>query len=91
MSRSNNGGPAFPRAASEFTEMGTLRDGNQAVRAQAGMMLRDYFAAKVIGQCQITVEAGKDAPDDADVQATAARFARAAYVIADAMLAERSK
>jgi hypothetical protein len=42
---SSDGGPAFPRPASEFTESGTLLDGNIAVPATNGMSLRDYFAA----------------------------------------------
>jgi hypothetical protein len=37
--------PAFPRAASEFTRNGTLKDGNDAISEQDGMSLRDYFAA----------------------------------------------
>lgn len=40
--------PAFPRPASEFTKSGTLHDGNDAVEAQEGMTLRDYFAAKAM-------------------------------------------
>jgi hypothetical protein len=77
---------------------GVLLDIHEEVRAVYRVLasrdtvtLRDYFAGKVLSQCQITVEAGKDAPDDADIQATAARFARAAYVIADAMLRERER
>ncbi len=41
----NDGGPAFPRPASEFTGSGTCPDGNDPIRAQNGMSLRDYFAA----------------------------------------------
>lgn len=59
--------------------------------AVAGLELRDYFAARVLGQCQVIVDGGKDAPDDEDIHATAQRFARAAYIIADAMMAERAK
>jgi hypothetical protein len=78
-----NGGPAFPQI--------NQWDPHRMSMGPSGMALRDYFAAKVLSQCQITVDAGKDAPNDADVQAVAARFARAAYVIADAMLAERER
>lgn len=53
----------------------------------AGMTLRDYFAAKAInGLC---VEAGKANPER--VLAHASCAANAAYAIADAMLRERAK
>lgn len=48
MSRRNDGGPAFPRPASEYTKFGTCPDGNDAERAFDGMTLRDYFAAKAM-------------------------------------------
>lgn len=44
----DDGGAAFPRPASEYTEKGTLHDGNDAVREQDGMTLRDHFAAKAM-------------------------------------------
>ena len=55
------------------------------------MTLRDYFAGQVIAQCQITVRKGQAEPDAEMVNAYAERFARTAYVIADAMLVERQK
>lgn len=53
------------------------------------MSLRDYFAGRVLGQCQITVDTGNDAPTEEEIRSVAARYARAAYIIADAMLKER--
>jgi hypothetical protein len=40
--------PAFPRPASEYTKSGTLADGNDAIREQDGMTLRDWFAGMAI-------------------------------------------
>ena len=56
-----------------------------------GMTLRDYFAGQVISQCQVTVRKDHAEPDAEMVNAYAERFARTAYAIADAMLAERAK
>jgi hypothetical protein len=51
--------------------------------------LRDYFAGQVISQCQITVTQEEAEPHPAVVKVYAERYARAAYAIADAMMAER--
>lgn len=40
--------PAFPRPASEYTSGGTLADGNEAIREQDGMTVREYFAIRVL-------------------------------------------
>lgn len=40
-----DGGPAFPRPASEYTASGTCSDGNDPIREQSGMSLHQYFAA----------------------------------------------
>lgn len=59
---------------------------------QNGMELRDYFAGQVISQCQITVNRQEPAEaDPALVKAYAYRYAKTAYAIADALLAERAK
>lgn len=56
-----------------------------------GMSLRDYFAGQVISQCTITVIREEPEPDAEVIRIYAERFARTAYVIADAMIAEREK
>jgi hypothetical protein len=92
----NNGGPAFPRPASEFTKNGTLPDGNDAEHAQVGMTLRDYFAAMAMqGLLAATglehVSAVADTGDAKKIFDLHAGLAQGSYLVADAMLAERSK
>lgn len=73
-----NGGPAFPWLMSDA-----------AVPPSAGMTLRDYFAAKVVAAFYSAVA---DKPVRADDPREVARnFAAGAYLVADAMLAERAK
>lgn len=81
-----DGGPAFPRPASEYTEMGTLRDGNIAVRQQSGMTLRDYFAAKALTGLMNDGWQQDGNPFNED---RANRTAKIAYEFADAMLKAR--
>ena len=83
----NNGGPAFPRPASEFTKHGTLRDGNDAVPEQEGMSLRDYFAAKALAGllADPNVQPSRTSSMDNWVQTVAER----AFQFADAMLKAR--
>jgi hypothetical protein len=71
----DNGGPAFP---CEWDYIGSNRE------AANGMTLRDYFAAKAM-QASIV---GQGIPD---FSGSRAGIAEAAYKMADAMLAERSK
>jgi len=40
--------PAFPRPASEYTASGTLSDGNDAIKPQDGISIRQYYAAKAM-------------------------------------------
>lgn len=75
MQKINDGGPAFPRAAGDYT--GT-RHGNHA---QTGLSLRDYFAAKAL---QGLVSFGS-------AQMRADEAADFAYRMADAMLAAREQ
>jgi hypothetical protein len=97
MSAVNNGGPAFPVADSVTTHrIGQLaiegitdtaeRDRvyiEVTARANAGMTLRDYFAAKALAGIASTV----------DINGTVywREVAADAYAAADAMLAERAK
>ena len=71
----DDGGPAFPRPASEYTEHGTLPDGNTAIDEQDGMSLRDYFAAAALTGLLA-------ANEDRDMDVTA----KYAYRYADFML-----
>jgi hypothetical protein len=72
-----DGGPAFPRPASEYTKNGTLLDGNDAVGHQEGMSLRDYFAGQAMQALLV------------DCAGLFRDVARNAYECADAMLAAR--
>ena len=78
MSDLNDGGPAFPG-----TEENYRFEGN------AGMSLRDYFAAKtlaaMISNTSRSVDLGVSYPQ------TNLNFALASYAVADAMLAAREQ
>lgn len=80
--------PAFPRPASEFTKNGTLPDGNDAIPAQNGMSLREYYAGQVISNARVIVDLHQAAPTEAEVLASAGRIARTARIIADALILE---
>lgn len=75
MNRSWDGGPAFARISTPEFE------------GSPGMSLRDYFAGQVMAQCMRNMGSPPRAPA-ADV---AEGIARAAYFMADAMIAERTK
>lgn len=90
MSDKKTGGPAFPR---RLTQVENSHQFDEAeLKAQSGMTLRDYFAAKSIASliCNMHEDVRGhrlvwfwENPDEA------AMVAKDAYVIADAMLAER--
>lgn len=46
-----DGGPEFPRPASEDSSNGTLSDGNEVREAQCGMSIRAYFAGQALPVC----------------------------------------
>lgn len=71
-----NGGPALPRPASVDPTSGSLPDGDDVVREQDSMTLRDWFAGMAITGCVFDWD---DAPE----------AARAAYALADAMIVAR--
>ncbi|MFB3910456.1 MAG: hypothetical protein ACE15D_18860 [Candidatus Eisenbacteria bacterium] len=73
-----DGGPAFPTTDPNY----------EAKYASAGMTLRDYFAARAI-----PIVAGQEAlhPTLGDEGPTYSGIASRAYLLADAMLAERNK
>ncbi|HBL8926501.1 TPA: hypothetical protein LTW74_001425 [Enterobacter hormaechei] len=77
----NNGGPAFPHLRKP------VAPGVEQVITDGGMTLRDYFAAKAM-QAFITGAMSDGTPlrtMDGDDKVAA----KAAYIIADAMLKER--
>lgn len=55
----------------------------------SGMTLRDHFAGQMLVGAVIEVKL--DAPSELLTQEASARIAKAAYAVADAMLAEREK
>lgn len=85
MPKPNDGGPAFPRPASEFTKNGSLSDGNDAIYEQDGMSLRDAFAIAAL-QGYL---AGRNREPSINIPNDI--VAGSCYKYADAMLAEREK
>ena len=77
----NNGGPAFPTVATATTH-GFYADGQPCMThygSQAGISVRDYFAAAALQGSIACVGSGGDWND----------FAKDAYKYADAMLKAR--
>jgi hypothetical protein len=72
---SDDGGPAYPQVGTVF-------------RDEPGVSVRDYFAAHALAAITPMINANPG-PDSA--KAYRARIAVEVYLIADAMLAERSK
>lgn len=97
MSNINDGGPAFPStmpyapAATVGPQPTYYSSGPHTWTAPTisspGMSLRDWIA----GQALISVGQTLVAPSGATLEAVCAELARASYLVADAMLAERSK
>ena len=86
----NDGGPAFPQA---FTAVATGEHVDLTVPHpgdySTGMTLLDYFAAKALPSAMnAQVEIAKSGQD---IYLSAASSAKAAYELADAMIAERNK
>ena len=79
MSKTDNGGPAFPVADLAWLEP---KNTDEAVRAASGMTLRDYFAAKAMQGMAGRPRHCEHGWDQADLAAQA-------YEIADAMLEAR--
>ena len=89
-----NGGPAFPRP---FSETGDAKQG-AVFHSQAGMSLRDYFAAKAMQSLiaksplkeQVVYEDGSvSGPSNEEMDIISSGVCSSAYEYADAMLAER--
>lgn len=80
MSGQNDGGPAFPQVYDEME--GDFPD----AFGLGGMSLRDYFAAHALAG---VLHSADDHDWNKGVFTGASPYAQTAYVIADAMLAER--
>lgn len=83
MTRKNTGGPAFSRAA--FYSDGGAR--NYDSYPEDGMSLRDYFAGQAISSIPNRSWDHLEGDDMDRIKA----WARCAYLVADAMIEERSK
>jgi len=87
MSIKDNGGPAFPMIRAVY--------GNSGWDNEAGMTLRDYFAAKamqaIITKLPVVDREGEFGSPVEDKIKYNADIANSAYWIADAMLEERAK
>lgn len=90
MSDHNNGGPAFPQSKKGYTSGINGSSDHVVFDVTGGMSLRDYFAAQVLPQIYAA-----SAPDFARSNMKGDEYASitsaCAYMIADAMLAERTK
>ena len=87
MSAINDGGPAFP--GGHVIEKNSDHYGEPY---WDGMSLRDYFAGQALHAASDSVCDDLSDPGRADhAPEHAARHARAAYLLADAMLAERER
>lgn len=75
MNKNNTGGSAFPSLNAEMTGIDSDSNERFSVEPSGGMTLRDYFAAKVLNHAS----------------GSSVERARWAYLVADAMLAERAK
>jgi len=82
MSAKTNGGPAFPAQPIYQHPHGAT-----SMSSQEGMTLRDWFA----GQAAATILGGITASGASTDASAAIDIAKASYILADTMLAERSK
>jgi hypothetical protein len=82
MSKTDDGGPAFPGAAPmvAMDQSGHLR------RVEDGMSLRDWFASMAL---QGIIACPEPAPDADNIEELTLILANAAYTYADAMIAAR--
>lgn len=83
----NTGGPAFPITSSWYShESGSGYVDYAVDGSNEGLTIRDWFAAKAM---QGLIASPRGTPTGAD--ATDTYYAEMAYIMADAMLAEREK
>jgi hypothetical protein len=82
--KQDDGGPAFPRPASEYTPNDAAFDIRVAAVPYTGMTLRDYFAAAALQGILAQ-------PLESDCAFSPELCAGSAYEYADAMLAARKE
>lgn len=82
----NTGGPAFPKAGNEFSEMEWV-----PAAAESGMTLRDYFAAKAMQSQMLNTKEMDYWAQDYSVNEMWIFCAKNAYRMADAMLKVRNQ
>jgi hypothetical protein len=87
MSDKDNGGNAFPCMPPQDTAAGAATG---YPFPDAGMSMRDYFAAKTL-QGGIATAQGLGGLNQEELAQAFGEFARICYAAADAMLKERSK
>lgn len=83
-----DGGPAFPTIPSGYTAQKGFGEWNLEATDDSlpvGMSLRDYFAAQALPLTEYACDASET------TGCNAVAHAKAAYAIADAMIAERTK
>lgn len=83
----DDGGPAFPRTGYDFNTVGQY--GTVVPPTTPGMSLRDWFAGQALAGMLSNGFAPKVVNAPQDVKEW--NYAKFAYTVADAMLAERSK
>jgi len=87
-----DGGPAFPRSVGEDRKDGDQPDGNRTIDAQAGMSLRDYFAAVALQGMLANPELMQYVTAKAKEDETFfGKLAEKAYKLGREMLAERER
>lgn len=78
-----DGGPAFATPPTTVTRWDCGDEYQETQNGQAGMSLRDWFASQALaGMCHCGATSTEN---------SASHLARAAYAVADALLAEREK
>jgi len=91
MSESNNGGPAFPSEPTRYILGGSGGAGELKPAGYPGMTLRDWFAGQAMQGLLAEPQPDDGEPELGLGREYATNAAKAAYRLADAMLAERSK
>jgi hypothetical protein len=94
MSARDNGGSAFPAAASEWIDHpvhGRINRADIGDAPEQGMSLRDWFAGQALAALIAKHPPLAPTTDDGPEFGVPALAARGAYLYADAMLAERQK
>lgn len=90
MSKQDDGGPAFPRRGLRILDEEGSLDRAKSEPSTPGMSLRDWFAGQALSGIWAQM-AGVTPEGLCPTEEIPLRLARAAYIQAEAMLAERAK